>query len=131
MFPETMLFYCSIFVLTLLLYVQDVYRRLGTPRATHGLLRLRTSPEFRVVKGYGLLRADPHHDNLYYTPSSNPETTFAFDFDYESAQGFVADSESRPYVQIAYQYNQIVSGKGVDSGRHGQQNGGEAHSFQR
>lgn len=37
---------------------QDIYRRLRRPRCTRGILRLRTSVEFSVVRAYGRLFPD-------------------------------------------------------------------------
>jgi Sec23/Sec24 trunk domain len=45
---------------------QDLCRRLQTPLALGGLLRVRTCPELRVARAYGRLVADPDHDQMYH-----------------------------------------------------------------
>lgn len=85
--------------------MQDVYRCLAAPKAMNGLLRVRTSPEFRVVRGFGQLTADKTYDNLYYIVACDSSATFAFDFEYTDGREFSEQRSEAPYVQIAFQYD--------------------------
>lgn len=87
---------------------QDVYRRLAEPCAQNALLRLRTSPEFRVVRAYGHLFPDDRFDNLCHVIAADPSTAFAFDFDFTNASGFSSDRGSPPVLQMAFQYSIAV-----------------------
>lgn len=49
---------------------QDIYRRLGAPLARGGLLRLRTSPDFKVARAFGHLFPDDQFDNLFHVISA-------------------------------------------------------------
>lgn len=57
--------------------LQDVYRRLSQPQASSGILRLRTSPEFKVLRYYGRLFADPQVDNLHHVIGCDANDSFA------------------------------------------------------
>ena len=50
--------------------LQDIYRRLGAPLARGGLLRLRTSPDFRVARAFGHLFPDDQFENLFHVISA-------------------------------------------------------------
>jgi len=62
--------------------VQDVYRRLSAPQALGGLLRVRTSPDFRTARAFGHLYPDDQYDNLFHVISCDPQDAFAFDFEF-------------------------------------------------
>lgn len=87
---------------------QDVYRRLADPCAMAGLLRLRTSPEFRVVNAYGHLFPDERFENLCHVIACSPSSAFAFDFDYTGPAGFSSESNTPPMLQMAFQYTVAV-----------------------
>ena len=61
---------------------QDLYRRLTAPQALGGLLRMRTSGDFRVARAYGHLYPDDQFENLYHVISCDPQDAFVFDFEY-------------------------------------------------
>lgn len=92
--------------------VQDVYKRLAEPCAQSGLLRLRTSPEFKVVRSYGHHFPDDRFDNLCHVIAAGPSTTFAFDFDFEDSSGFSGNRGSPPVLQMAFQYSTVVTTSG-------------------
>lgn len=89
--------------------VQDLYRRLSSPRALQGILRIRTSPEFRVSRAYGQLFQDEQYDNLAHIPACSPHSTFAFEFQHGDAGGFATTSDAPPMVQMVFQYSVLVS----------------------
>ena len=62
--------------------MQDVYRRLSAPQALGGLLRVRTSPDFRTGRAFGHLYPDDQYDNLFHVISCDPQDAFAFDFEF-------------------------------------------------
>ena len=62
--------------------MQDVYRRLSAPQALGGLLRVRTSPDFRTARAFGHLYPDDQYDNLFHVISCDPQDAFAFDFEF-------------------------------------------------
>ena len=92
--------------------MQDVYRRLAVPVAQSALLRLRTSPEFKVVRAYGHLFPDDRFDNLCHVTAAGPSTALAFDFDFADANGFSGDRGSPPVLQMAFQYSVVVPASG-------------------
>ena len=94
---------------------QDVYRRLSTPCALNGLLRVRTSPEYRVARAYGQLFPDERYDNLAHIVACNASTAFAFDFEYTSAAGFGASADNPPMLQVAFQYSAVLPAEMVSS----------------
>lgn len=73
-----------------------------------GLLRLRTSPEFKVVRSYGHLFPDDQYDNLYHIISCDPHDSFAFDFEFTSSDGFEVHGGGPPFVQMVFQYTVLV-----------------------
>ncbi|KAK9823450.1 hypothetical protein WJX72_002854 [[Myrmecia] bisecta] len=87
---------------------QDMYRRLSCPFALGGLLRLRTSPEYRAARAYGQLFQDDQFDNLAHVISCDPHTTFAFDFEFANAAGFSDIGESPPMLQMVFQYSALL-----------------------
>jgi hypothetical protein len=44
---------------TMCTHLQDVYRRVSSPHANAGLLRVRTTKDFKPVRYYGRLYEDP------------------------------------------------------------------------
>lgn len=72
------------------------------------MLRIRTSPEFKVSKAYGQLLPDEQYDNLVHITACTPQSTFAFDFQYSNATGFSTTSEAPPMVQMVFQYSVLV-----------------------
>ena len=64
------------------MWAQDLYRRLSAPQALGGLLRMRTSPDFRVARAFGHLYPDDQFENLFHVISCDPQDAFVFDFEY-------------------------------------------------
>lgn len=97
---------------------QDVFRMLKRTAALGASLRLRTSLEFRVARAYGHLAADADVDNLYHAVCLDECSTFMFDFEFESGDGF--DYDVLPTVQLAIRYSLLVptggGGREDDSG---------------
>lgn len=79
-------------------------RRLVAPQASLGLLRLRTSPQFKVVRCYGQLYADSDQEGLYHVANVDPGQTFVFDFDHTTTAGFDQEGALPPTLQVAFQY---------------------------
>ena len=88
--------------------LQDVYRRLSSPRALQGMLRIRTSPELKVSRAYGQLFQDEQYDNLVHITACSPHSSFAFDFQYSNAGGFATSADAPPMVQMVFQYSVLV-----------------------
>ena len=97
-----------IFKATDLICLQDVYKRLSSPAALQGMLRIRTSPEFKVSRAYGQLFQDEQYDNLVHITACRPDSTFAFDFQYTTAAGFATTADAPPMVQMVFQYSMLV-----------------------
>jgi hypothetical protein len=87
---------------------QDLYRRLSMPTALAGLLRVRTSHEFRCARAYGHLFPDQEYENLAHVIACDPHTAFAFDFEFASAGGFSLVPDEPPVVQMVFQYSVLV-----------------------
>ncbi|GFR45227.1 hypothetical protein Agub_g6624 [Astrephomene gubernaculifera] len=88
---------------------QDVYLRLSAPAAWCGEVRLRTSPQFRVVRHYGRLLPDPTIPDLHHVSAADPSDAFAVDFDFTSPSGFSGSAASLPpTLQIAFRYTALV-----------------------
>ncbi len=85
--------------------VQDVYRSLVGPRAVRGLLRIRTSPEIRITKGYSPLAPVPEAQHLWQLPSCGQHAAVGFDFEYASSAGFSRSKTGRAVLQMAFQYS--------------------------
>ena len=81
---------------------------MAAPHALSGLLRLRTSPELRVRRAYGQLTPDDQYDNLAHIICCEPAATFAFDLEYVGRGAAFEAPQSRPVVQMAFQYSQVV-----------------------
>ncbi|GMH33418.1 hypothetical protein BSKO_01252 [Bryopsis sp. KO-2023] len=89
---------------------QDLHRHISTPRAQSCLLRIRTSPEFKIARCYGNLFRDPVYEDLFHIISCDPFETVAFDFQYKN--GFSASAMIPPTLQIAFQYRTPVFSDG-------------------
>ncbi|KAJ9517351.1 hypothetical protein QJQ45_016723 [Haematococcus lacustris] len=85
---------------------QDMYRRLCSPQATSGLLRVRTSKGFKPVRYYGRLFADQQAriENLHHVVNCSPADCYALDFEVEGKQSLAAPGQPPPTIQIAFQY---------------------------
>ena len=83
---------------------QDIYRHLSGPRATQGLLRLRTSSEIVAAQAYGHLAPDPEYEDIYHVTACDGDTCFAFDLDYASDEPLREGSRAVPRVQLAFSY---------------------------
>lgn len=92
---------------------QDVYRQLSMPTALAGLLRVRTSHEFRCARAYGHLFPDQEFENLAHVIACDPHTIFVFDFEFSSADGFSLLPEESPAVQLVFQYSVLVPAEEV------------------
>jgi hypothetical protein len=53
--------------------------------AFKGLLRLRTSSEFKTLSSFGHLFPDQSYENLYHLAGCDRYKTFTFDFQFTSA----------------------------------------------
>lgn len=91
------------------MWLQDIYRRLSTPLAVEGMLRIRTSPEFQASRAYGQLFQDEQYNNLVHITACSPHSTFAFDFRFTTAGGFATTADSPPMVQMVFQYSLLVA----------------------
>ncbi|KAG2486738.1 hypothetical protein HYH03_014664 [Edaphochlamys debaryana] len=92
---------------------QDVYLRLSSPSAAVGIIRLRTSPHFKVVRHYGRLFPDPTIPDLHHIIAADPSDAFAVDFDYATPSGFSGVTTSLPpTLQVAFQYTALVAERG-------------------
>jgi hypothetical protein len=78
------------------------------PCALAGLLRLRTSHEFRTARAYGHLFPDHEFENLAHVIAADPHASFVFDFEFGSAAGFSSAPDEPPVVQMVFQYSQVV-----------------------
>lgn len=85
-----------------------MYRQLSMPTALAGLLRVRTSHEFRCARAYGHLFPDQEFENLAHVIACDPHTAFVFDFEFSSADGFSLLPEESPAVQLVFQYSVLV-----------------------
>ncbi|KAL6760798.1 hypothetical protein V8C86DRAFT_2548426 [Haematococcus lacustris] len=83
---------------------QDMYRRLCSPQATSGLLRVRTSKGFKPVRYYGRLFADQQIENLHHVVNCSPADCYALDFEVEGKQSLAAPGQPPPTIQVAFQY---------------------------
>eukprot|EP01052_Picozoa_sp_SAG31_P021192 SAG31_NODE_1626_length_7710_cov_28.409933_7_plen_384_part_00 len=90
---------------------QDVSRELSRQRAVQGLLRLRTSPDFRVAHAFGHLSPDSEYENLYRVVGCDPHSTFAFDFEFNDTTSF-EQADASPRVQMAFCYCRRKPGSG-------------------
>lgn len=88
--------------------MQDVYRRLSVPQAMGGMLRIRTSPEFKVVRSYGRVVPDERYENLYHVVATDPHSCAVFDFEYANTDGFSGNVESPPVIQMVFQYSVLA-----------------------
>lgn len=87
---------------------QDIYRRLGAPLARGGLLRLRTSPDFRVARAFGHLFPDDQFENLFHIISADPNDCFAFELEYAKASGLNNMEGMSPVLQMVFQYSILL-----------------------
>ena len=109
--------YGSGLVLTRAGHLQDVYRSLVGPRAFRGLLRIRTSPEIRITKGYSPLAPVPEAQHLWQLPSCGQHAAVGFDFEYASSAGFSRSKTGRAVLQMAFQYSVFQpAGEASDGG---------------
>lgn len=92
--------------------VQDVYRRLLTPTAMRGLLRVRASPGLKLSRFHGLLIPDEAHENLAHVALADPYTTFAFDLAHAHQSGRL---QGQQCLQMAFSYTAVVPA--ADDGR--------------
>ena len=87
---------------------QDIYRMLSRPKAQGGVLRLRCSSEFQVVRAYGHFFPDAQYDNLYHIISCDAFDAYTFDFDFTGHSGFGRNPDQAPYLQMVFQYTVII-----------------------
>jgi hypothetical protein len=83
------------------------------------MLRLRTSPEFRVARSFGQLFPDPRYDSLAHIVACDANTTFAFDLEFTRAAGFSDASDNPPMLQAAFQYSVAVPAAAADPSHNG------------
>ncbi|EFJ23029.1 hypothetical protein SELMODRAFT_104389 [Selaginella moellendorffii] len=85
---------------------QDLYRMLSRPCAYSGVLRIRTSPEFKTVHSYGHFFSDPQYENVQHIICCDPHATYAYDFDFGNSSGFQRFTDT-PIIQVAFQYTTL------------------------
>lgn len=88
---------------------QDMYRQLSRPQAAQGLLRIRTSQEFRAAEYYGNVFADPTYANLFHLVGCDDFACVAVDFEFEDSTGFAVGSAGGPIVQLAFAYTCVTA----------------------
>lgn len=106
-----MLFCMSMLLLHGQCCLQDVYKRLTTPFAFDGLLRLRCPPEFRVAAAHGHITPDPRHENLLLCGGCTPHDCMVLDLEYvKPSVGFSRRTEAQgtPVLQLVFQYSVLV-----------------------
>jgi hypothetical protein len=83
----------------------DLFRLLTQPRAYHGALRVRTSPDMAVANAYGELIAARSADGggLFTLPSCSAESSVAFDFKFTNPVGFV--QQQTVVIQVAFAHS--------------------------
>lgn len=91
-------------------------RRLSTPKALSGMLRVRTCPQVKVSRCYGRLYPDQQYGDLFHVPCCDPGQAFVFDFDHVGG-GVYDERFQHVTLQVAFQYSQVVA---VGSGPGGQ-----------
>lgn len=67
----------------------DLYRALTQPRAFHGALRVRTSPDMAIANAYGELVAAPRESGLFMLSSCSADASVLFDFKFANPVGFL------------------------------------------
>ncbi|WIA11779.1 hypothetical protein OEZ85_011873 [Tetradesmus obliquus] len=87
---------------------QDLSRRLATPKALSGMLRLRTCPQLKVTRCYGRLYPDQQYADLFHVPCCDPGHSFVFDFDHVGS-GVYDEKFQQVTLQVAFQYAQVVA----------------------
>ena len=87
---------------------QDLYRMLSHPYSFACVLRLRTSPEFRLGHSHDHFFPDPQYDNVQHIICCDTYPTYAYDFDFENNIGFSRNSDAPPVLQFAFQYTVII-----------------------
>lgn len=90
---------------------QDVYKRLTTPFAFDGLVRLRCPPELRVAAAHGHVVPDPRHENLLLCGGCTPYDCMVLDLEYvKPSVGFSRRKEAQgmPVLQLVFQYSVLV-----------------------
>ncbi|KAJ7538391.1 hypothetical protein O6H91_11G046100 [Diphasiastrum complanatum] len=87
---------------------QDLYRMLSRPCAINGVLRLRTSPEFKAARVYGHYSPDPQYENIQHIICCDAYGTLAYDFEFTDSTGFSRNFEAPPMIQLAFQYTRIM-----------------------
>ncbi len=107
---------------------QDVYKRLTTPFAFDGLLRLRCPPELKVATAHGHLWPDTQHENLLHCGGCSPHDCFVFDLEYtKPAVGLSRRTvvQGTPVLQLVFQCSVLVPQEGEGGGGEGQGEEGE------
>ncbi|CAD7704802.1 unnamed protein product [Ostreobium quekettii] len=88
---------------------QDLYRHLSSPHAQNCLLKVRTSPEFRVARLYGRVFKDPMYDDVYHMMSCDAFDVVTVDFEFVHKEGFGNPPAAVPTVQVAFQYTTVTA----------------------
>lgn len=103
---------------------QDVYKRLTTPFAFDGLIRLRCPPELRVSAAHGHLVPHPQHDNLLLCGGCTPFDCMVLDLEYvKPSVGFARRTEAQgsPVLQLVFQYSVLVPQADDADGKKGEE----------
>lgn len=93
----------------------DLYRLITLPRAYHGALRVRTTPDMAVANAYGELVASPSQEGVFVLASCTADSTVLFDFKFTNPVGFSVFRETIT-MQVAFAYSVRETSDGDDSG---------------
>jgi hypothetical protein len=63
-------------------------RQLSAAQGYHGLLRIRTSSNFKVKQGYGPVAKSATENDLYHVSACDAMTCLAFDLEFDNSSGF-------------------------------------------
>eukprot|EP00029_Vermamoeba_vermiformis_P002105 TRINITY_DN12499_c0_g1_i1.p1 TRINITY_DN12499_c0_g1~~TRINITY_DN12499_c0_g1_i1.p1 ORF type:complete len:738 (+),score=204.83 TRINITY_DN12499_c0_g1_i1:52-2265(+) len=86
----------------------DITRQLSAAQGYHGLLRIRTSPNFRIKQCYGPALKDTAEADLYHVPACDAMTCLAFDLEFDNSSGFSHNlPDAKPSVQTAFAYSYL------------------------
>jgi hypothetical protein len=86
---------------------QDLYKRAAEPRALRCLLRLRASPELRVVGPLGArLARDAAAGDLFCLPAAGPGDALCLELEHARASGFA--TRATPVLQAVLQYSRFA-----------------------
>jgi hypothetical protein len=111
---------------------EDVYKQLRTPFGSHGLLRLRTSPEIEISHSYGPMLHDASMEHLYHLAGATSDSSVAFGLGFAASAGFSDggdhyDAPPRCVLQVAYSCTALVE-IDPEEGEEGEEEGEEVQA---